>query len=96
MNEAVKFYALSIGIVGPVFLILIRLIFKESLMARIGYAMVVLAIIITIITFSFNYFDIPDPISIPIRFGVIVLAILYTRADIKKLQHLNDRIEELS
>ncbi|MEA2042293.1 MAG: methyl-accepting chemotaxis protein, partial [Bacteroidota bacterium] len=77
-------------------LILIRLIFKESLMARIGYAMVVLAIIITIITFSFNYFDIPDPVSIPIRFGVIVLAILYTRADIKKLQHLSDKIEELS
>lgn len=96
MPELFKTYLVSILIVAPIFIIAIRFIFKHSILARIGYTMVILAIVITLITVTFDHLNIPKPISIPLRFLTIISGILFIKRDIKILQTLSVNFKKLA
>ena len=96
MNELLKFYALSIIIIVPIFGIIVRLIFKKSFLSKIGYVLIYVAILVTITNVTIEYFDIPIQIGIPIRLIIIISGILFLKKDIKILQKQTDDLDKIS
>lgn len=95
MNQHLIFYVMSIVIIGPLFILIIRGVFKKSFMAKIGYTVVAVALLKTVLSYTVYTFNIPSQINIPIDLVVIISAILYLRRDILRLQRLNGNIDEL-
>ncbi len=98
MQDILMFYARSVLIIYPLFLITIRLIFKRSLLAKIGYIIITTVILSTIATSTIQYFGLPAALGIPVRITVIILALTFLRKEIQLLKTIStilDRISDL-
>ena len=96
MEEILLFYARSILIIYPLFLLTIRLIFKKSLLAKIGYVIITTVILSTVMTTTITYLGLPAATGIPIRITVIILALLFLKKDIALLNHISDILKKIS
>jgi len=97
MTEILKFYITAIVVMAPLFIIVIRLIFKKSFLAKIGYVMIFVAILVTITTFNIEHFpNIPRIIGVPIRLLIVVGGIWFLRKDLRILQTISQNLREIS
>jgi len=96
MEELIKLYGTSILIIAPLYALTIRLIFKKSFLAKIGYVLIILAIAITLLTVTFEYLQLPRLLGVPIRLFMVIAAILFLRKDINILQKLSKNLDEIS
>jgi len=98
MQDILMFYAKSVLIIYPLFLLTIRLIFKRSLLAKIGYIIITTVILSTTATSTIQYFGLPAALGIPVRITVIILALTFLRKEIQLLKTIStilDRISDL-
>ncbi len=96
MTEDIKFYITSVGIFLPLMLILVRIIFKKSFLAKIGYIMVVVSVLLVISTFIVDYYHLPKLIGIPIRLVLIFSGIFIINKDIKTLKNISNNLKKIS
>ncbi len=96
MQELFKFYVFSILIVLPVFILIVRLIFKKSFLTRIGYVLIFVTILITLVTITLEYLNLPKSIGIPVRLIIVIAGILVFKKDIRILQKLRDDVDKMS
>ena len=92
MQELLKFYGISIIVIIPIFLIIVRLIFKKSVLTKIGYVI----IFITIVTFTIEHLGIPRSVGIPFRLIIVIGGILFLQKDIKILRRHTDLLKNIS
>jgi len=96
MQEIILFYVKSILIIYPLFLLIIRLIFKKSLLAKIGYVMISTVILSTIATSTIEFMEFPKEIGIPIRIVIVVMALMFLRKEISLLKDISGILEKIS
>ncbi len=96
MLELLKFYALSILVIAPIFVITIRLLFKKSFLAKIGYVLIFITIAVTMVTVTFEQLDLPRLIAIPLRLAIVIGSILFFKKEMSVLQNLRYNIDKMS
>ena len=96
MTEDIKFYITSVGIFLPLLLILVRIIFKKSFLAKIGYIIVILSVLMVISTAVIFYYHLPKIIGVIFRLIVIISSILLIYKDIKLLKRTNSNLKRIS
>ncbi|NPA37027.1 MAG: hypothetical protein GXO47_09280 [Chlorobi bacterium] len=96
MEEMLWFYARSILIIYPSFLLIIRIIFKKSILARIGYIMVTAVILATLATSTIEHLGWHKAIGIPIRITVIIAALYTLKNEIKILKDISNSLQEIA
>lgn len=96
MKEIFIIYAKSIFIVLPIFLLTIRLIFKKSILTRIGYIIVVTVVLATIISSTLEIYKIPMIVGVVMRILIIIGAIFLLKKEISLLHNLNERLVEIA
>ena len=94
--EKLQFFAKTILIVVPIFVLIIRLIFKRSILAKIGYILIGVVVIVTIISSAIEMYHLPTLIGVPIRLIIIVVAILLLKKEIDLLNNFNKKIDKIS
>ncbi len=96
MQDILLFYVRSILIIYPLFLLTIRLIFKRSLLAKIGYVIITTVILSTVMTTTIEYLDFPAATGIPVRITIIIIALFFLRKDIVLLNNISDILQKIS
>ena len=90
------FYGRVVLIIYPLFLLTVRLIFKKSLLAKIGYIIITTVILSTISTSTIEYFGLPAVVGIPIRITLIIVALTFLRKEIVLLKSISNILEKVS
>jgi len=90
------FYVRSILIVYPVFLVVIRLIFKRSLLAKIGYVIITTVILSTVLTSTIEYLGFHQILGIPVRITIIILSLTYLKREIRMLKSISGILKKIS
>ncbi len=96
MEELIKFYTVSILIIAPLFVLIIRLLFKKSFLAKMGYILIAVSIAITLLTSTFEILNIPRIVALPIRLIIVISGILFIKKDINVLQILSENLNKIS
>jgi methyl-accepting chemotaxis protein len=96
MQDIILFYARSVLIVYPLFLLTIRLVFKKSLLAKIGYIMITTVILSTISTSTMQYLDLPMALGIPVRIIIILAALSFLRKEIVLLKNISSLLSSIA
>jgi methyl-accepting chemotaxis protein len=96
MNELVLLYVKAVFIIFPLFLLTIRLLFKKSILAKIGYIMVTVVVVITLISTTIQVLDINPVIAIPFGILTVIIALILLKREISLLQYLNGKLQRIS
>ncbi|MEA3450432.1 MAG: hypothetical protein U9Q83_00850 [Bacteroidota bacterium] len=96
MNEDLKFYLISVIVFLPLMIILVRLIFKKSILAKFGYIIIIVSVIMVISTYFLESNNLPRILGIPIRLITIFIGILAVYKEIKLLQKISHDISKVS
>jgi len=96
MQDILMFYGRVVLIIYPLFLLTVRLIFKKSLLAKIGYIIITTVILSTISTSTIEYFGLPAVVGIPIRITLIIVALTFLRKEIVLLKSISNILEKVS
>ncbi len=96
MNDIFAFYLKSVLLIYPLFLITIRLIFKRSLLTKIGHIIVTTVIASTIATKTLEYNGLPAVVGIPVRISIIITALIFLKKDISVLKTISSLLEKIS
>jgi len=96
MFENLKFYLMSIFVALPIFAIIIKLIYKKSILAKIGYILITVAIFVTIITSIGETFNLHPIISGFIRFVIVLSALFFLKIEKKILKDLSENLKNIT
>ncbi len=96
MDEIINLYIRGFVIAFPLLLIIIRLIFKKSFLAKIGYLLVAVVIIATVGTQTVSLLELPKVIAIFFRIIVVVLALLFLKRDMRVLKRVENSMQNIS
>ena len=77
-------------------IILVRIIFKKSILSKIGYILIVVSAIMVVSTFYIETNNLPRIIGIPIRLITIFLGILAVYKEIKLLQEVSKNLSKVA
>ena len=90
------FYVRSVLIVYPLFLLVIRLIFKKSLLAKIGYLIITTVILSTISTSTIEYLGLHQAWGIPVRILITIAALMFLKKEILLLKNVSNILGKIS
>lgn len=96
MQEMLLFYAKSILIIYPIFLLIIRLIFKKSVLAKIGYIMITTVLFSTLATSTIEFLNLPKGVGIPVRIVIVIIALLFLKREISLLKYFSGILEKIA
>jgi len=96
MNEILIFYAKAIFIIYPLLLLIVRLLYKKSILAKIGYIIVTSIMITTLIITTIDILHVSKLIEIILKILLVIIAISFLKKDIIILQELKDLLERIS
>ena len=90
------FYVKSVLIIYPLFLLIIRLIFKKSVLAKIGYIMITTVILSTIATSTIDFMEISKTVGIPVRIIIVIVSLTFLKKEIGLLKEISNTLEKIS
>ena len=96
MKELLKIYLPAIFIIAPIYAVIIRILFKKSFLAKLGYALIVLIIVSTLTTITVEKLNLPRIIGIVLRITYLILTLVYLSSEIKILRELSQNITKLA
>ncbi len=96
MTDKLTFFLKSFAIILPLFIILVKIIFKKSAIVKIGYILVITIFLTSIITSVINLYNLPQVIALPIRITIVISALLFLKKETKILKEMSDIIKSLS
>jgi methyl-accepting chemotaxis protein len=96
MHDILMFYVRSVLIVYPLFLLVIRLIFKRSLLAKIGYIIITTVILSTISTSTIEYLGLHQAWGIPVRILITIVALTFLKKEIRLLKNVSSILGKIS
>ena len=96
MQEIILFYVKSILVIYPLFLLIIRLIFKKSVLAKIGYIMISTVLLSTIATSSIEFMELPKIVGIPVRISIVIIALMFLKKEISLLKEISGILGKIS
>lgn len=96
MEEIVKSFVLPIFIVLPIYIIIIRSLFKRSFLAKIGYVIIISIIAAMLSTKAIEQAGLPILVGVLVRIGIVILAVLYLKKDIGILQQLQKDLDNIA
>jgi len=96
MNELVLLYIKAVFVIFPLFLLTIRLLFKKSILAKIGYIMVTVVVIITLISTTIQVLGVNPVVAIPFRILTVIAALLLLKKEISLFWYLNGKLQKIA
>ncbi len=96
MEELIKIYLPAIFIIAPIYAVIVRILFKKSFLAKLGYTLIVLIIVSTLTTITVEKLHLPKIIGIVLRVTYLILTLVYLRTEIKILRELTHNIGKIA
>lgn len=96
MQEILVQYAKIIFIIYPVFLLIIRLLYKKSILSKIGYIIVSAVVVATLITITTETLEVPLIAGAILRILTVIVALSFLKKEIKLLQNLGEKLNKIA
>jgi len=96
MQELIKTIVIPIIVILPAFVLVIRLLFKKSIMTKIGYIIIGAVIFSTVLTKLIELAGLPELLGVPVRLLIVIVSIYSLKTDIKLLHQLEININHIA